>query len=246
MPAFLALAFVTALGVGLFLSAVNVRYRDVPYAIPFVMQMWMWLSPVALRGHGAARAVPVGLRAEPDDRRDQRLPLGAARDAGAAARAAGAERRRRASSSSSAASPTSAGPSRSSRTRSDERPRSPPTGSRSATGSASSRRATGRCATRSRGLVGEGRRASIAAARRSGRSATSRFEVARGRGRSALIGRNGAGKSTLLKCSRGSPRRPRAGRDPRPRRQPARGRHRLPPRADRAARTSTSTAPCSA
>jgi lipopolysaccharide transport system permease protein len=47
MPAFVALAFVTALGVGLFLSAVNVRYRDVPYAIPFVLQLWMWLSPVA-------------------------------------------------------------------------------------------------------------------------------------------------------------------------------------------------------
>jgi lipopolysaccharide transport system permease protein len=47
MPGFMALAFVTALGVGLFLSAVNVRYRDVPYAVPFVLQMWMWLSPVA-------------------------------------------------------------------------------------------------------------------------------------------------------------------------------------------------------
>jgi lipopolysaccharide transport system permease protein len=47
LPLFLALAFVTALGVGLFLSAINVRYRDVPYAIPFVVQLWMWLSPVA-------------------------------------------------------------------------------------------------------------------------------------------------------------------------------------------------------
>jgi lipopolysaccharide transport system permease protein len=47
MPAFVALAFVTALGVGLFLSAINVRYRDVPYAIPFMLQVWMWLSPVA-------------------------------------------------------------------------------------------------------------------------------------------------------------------------------------------------------
>ncbi|MGE5691679.1 MAG: ABC transporter permease [Pseudomonadota bacterium] len=47
MPAFLLLAFVTALGVGLFFSAMNVRYRDVPYALPFVVQLWMWLSPVA-------------------------------------------------------------------------------------------------------------------------------------------------------------------------------------------------------
>jgi lipopolysaccharide transport system permease protein len=45
-PLFLAMALVTALGVGLFLSAVNVRYRDVPYAIPFLMQMWMFLSGV--------------------------------------------------------------------------------------------------------------------------------------------------------------------------------------------------------
>ena len=34
-PAFLLIAIVTALGVGLLLSAVNVRYRDVPYVIPF-------------------------------------------------------------------------------------------------------------------------------------------------------------------------------------------------------------------
>jgi lipopolysaccharide transport system permease protein len=54
LPAFLALAFVTALGVGLFLSAVNVRYRDVPYAIPFLVQLWMWLSPVAY----SVRALP--------------------------------------------------------------------------------------------------------------------------------------------------------------------------------------------
>jgi len=47
LPAFLALAFLTALGVGLFFSAVNVRYRDVPYAVPFLVQAWMWLSPVA-------------------------------------------------------------------------------------------------------------------------------------------------------------------------------------------------------
>jgi lipopolysaccharide transport system permease protein len=45
-PAFLAMAYVAALGVALFLSAVNVRYRDVPYAIPFVLQIWLYLSGV--------------------------------------------------------------------------------------------------------------------------------------------------------------------------------------------------------
>ena len=45
-PLFLAMAYVAALGVALFLSAVNVRYRDVPYAIPFLLQIWLYLSGV--------------------------------------------------------------------------------------------------------------------------------------------------------------------------------------------------------
>jgi homopolymeric O-antigen transport system permease protein len=46
VPLFLVMALVTALGVGLFLSALNVRYRDVPYAIPFLIQIWLYLSGV--------------------------------------------------------------------------------------------------------------------------------------------------------------------------------------------------------
>jgi len=45
-PLFLLMALLTALGVGLFLSAINVRYRDVPYAIPFLVQIWLYLSGV--------------------------------------------------------------------------------------------------------------------------------------------------------------------------------------------------------
>jgi homopolymeric O-antigen transport system permease protein len=45
-PFFLAMALAAALGVGLFLSALNVRYRDVPYAIPFLIQIWLYLSGV--------------------------------------------------------------------------------------------------------------------------------------------------------------------------------------------------------
>ena len=45
-PLFLLLALATALGFALFLSAVNVRYRDVPYAIPFVIQIWLYVSGV--------------------------------------------------------------------------------------------------------------------------------------------------------------------------------------------------------
>ena len=42
-----ALAVMTALAVGIWLSAVNVRYRDVRYAVPFLVQLWLFASPVA-------------------------------------------------------------------------------------------------------------------------------------------------------------------------------------------------------
>src|SRR5439155_912918 len=45
-PLFLFIALVTALGVGLFLSALSVRYRDVPYVIPFILQIWLFVSGV--------------------------------------------------------------------------------------------------------------------------------------------------------------------------------------------------------
>ncbi len=46
LPLFLALAFATALGVGLWCSGLNVQYRDVAFVLPFVVQAWMFLSPV--------------------------------------------------------------------------------------------------------------------------------------------------------------------------------------------------------
>jgi len=46
LPLLLLLALMTALAVGLFLSALNVRYRDVGYIIPFLTQFWMYASPV--------------------------------------------------------------------------------------------------------------------------------------------------------------------------------------------------------
>jgi lipopolysaccharide transport system permease protein len=46
LPALTLMAVVTAVGVGTFLSAVNVRYRDVKYVLPFVVQLWMFASPV--------------------------------------------------------------------------------------------------------------------------------------------------------------------------------------------------------
>jgi len=46
LPFFLLLAMLTALGFGLWLSALNVRYRDVNYLIPFLVQVWMYATPV--------------------------------------------------------------------------------------------------------------------------------------------------------------------------------------------------------
>jgi len=47
MPGFLLLAIMTALGVGLWLSALNVKYRDVRYTINFLIQFWLFATPVA-------------------------------------------------------------------------------------------------------------------------------------------------------------------------------------------------------
>jgi lipopolysaccharide transport system permease protein len=46
LPLFLLLAVATALGVGLWLSAMNVQYRDIRYVVPFLVQFWMFASPV--------------------------------------------------------------------------------------------------------------------------------------------------------------------------------------------------------
>jgi lipopolysaccharide transport system permease protein len=47
VPPLLLVAFMLALGISLFLSATNVRYRDVGQALPFIVQLWFFLSPVA-------------------------------------------------------------------------------------------------------------------------------------------------------------------------------------------------------
>ena len=47
LPFFLLLALVTSLGVGLWLSALNVEYRDVRYVVPFITQFWLFVTPIA-------------------------------------------------------------------------------------------------------------------------------------------------------------------------------------------------------
>jgi lipopolysaccharide transport system permease protein len=47
LPLFILFAIVTALAAGLWLSSLNVKYRDVRYTIPFLTQIWMFATPVA-------------------------------------------------------------------------------------------------------------------------------------------------------------------------------------------------------
>jgi lipopolysaccharide transport system permease protein len=47
LPVFILIAMVTALGVGLWLTALNVKYRDIGLMVPFLAQIWMYSSPIA-------------------------------------------------------------------------------------------------------------------------------------------------------------------------------------------------------
>jgi lipopolysaccharide transport system permease protein len=47
LPALVLLVVCAALSIGFWLSALNVRYRDVRYAIPFLSQLWMFATPIA-------------------------------------------------------------------------------------------------------------------------------------------------------------------------------------------------------
>jgi lipopolysaccharide transport system permease protein len=60
VPIFVLLAVLTAFGIGLALAALNVRYRDVRYAVPFVLQIWLYASPIAYPAsyvHGTYRTL---------------------------------------------------------------------------------------------------------------------------------------------------------------------------------------------
>jgi lipopolysaccharide transport system permease protein len=47
LPALLLLALVTALGVGLWLAALNVQFRDIRYTVGFLIQLWLFATPIA-------------------------------------------------------------------------------------------------------------------------------------------------------------------------------------------------------
>lgn len=58
LPLLLLLTLITALGAGLWLSALNVAYRDVGYVIPFIVRLWFFLTPITY----SANLVPQGFR----------------------------------------------------------------------------------------------------------------------------------------------------------------------------------------
>jgi lipopolysaccharide transport system permease protein len=47
LPVFILLALITSLGVGLWLSAINVQFRDIKYILPFLIQIWLFITPIA-------------------------------------------------------------------------------------------------------------------------------------------------------------------------------------------------------
>ena len=54
IPVFLLMTIVTALAFGLWLTALNVKFRDIGMALPFVLQAWMWMCPIVY----SSRMVP--------------------------------------------------------------------------------------------------------------------------------------------------------------------------------------------
>lgn len=51
LPLFILLAAATALSLSLWLAALNAQYRDIRYVVPFLLQIWLFLTPVAYSGN---------------------------------------------------------------------------------------------------------------------------------------------------------------------------------------------------
>jgi lipopolysaccharide transport system permease protein len=59
IPLFILLVVLTSLAVGLWLSALNVRYRDIQYVLPFIVQLWFFVTPVLYQ---ASQVLPARLK----------------------------------------------------------------------------------------------------------------------------------------------------------------------------------------
>ena len=88
VPAFLLLALVTAVGVGCWLAALNVRFRDVQVAVPLLVQLWFFCTPIAYPSSIVPAAWRIGLRGQSDGDSRRWLPRLPARQSPAAPAAA--------------------------------------------------------------------------------------------------------------------------------------------------------------
>ena len=62
LPVFIILAFIASFGVGLWLTALNVKYRDFKQVVPFLVQIGLYLSPIGFTSEKAAEIIPEKFR----------------------------------------------------------------------------------------------------------------------------------------------------------------------------------------
>ena len=58
LPLFIIMAFFASFGVGLWLTALNVKYRDFKHVVPFLVQIGLYLSPVGFLSEKAKEIIP--------------------------------------------------------------------------------------------------------------------------------------------------------------------------------------------
>ena len=63
-------------GAGVWLAALNVKYRDFRYVVPFIVQFGLYISPVGFSSNIVPEKWRAALRPQPNGRSDRRLPLG--------------------------------------------------------------------------------------------------------------------------------------------------------------------------
>ena len=78
IPALLLLMILTATGVGCWLAAIYIQYRDVRQIVPFIVQIWMYISPVVYPLSLVPRALSHSVRAQPHGGNHSDVPRGAA------------------------------------------------------------------------------------------------------------------------------------------------------------------------
>ena len=79
LPLFVMGTMAVAAGAGLLFSALIVSYRDFRYVITYVVQIWLFATPVLYSHRQHPRQVAASLRGQPDGRHDHGLPCGGAR-----------------------------------------------------------------------------------------------------------------------------------------------------------------------